>query len=127
MIIEYIRKSDQAEPAPKATEPIIQPITADQTQISYTAQEALLDFLADSTLRARIIAPPAIFKSIYQQLEMHVGQFEDAHGQIRLPKRQKESLLSELKRNLFRDHKVSQNLRVINPMRKKTETRRKKS
>ncbi len=104
----------------------IEPLKSDFARILHSPQEFVIDFFQGQELQSRILTPAGGIKAFYEKLKIEVEKYERENGQIILPKKKEESLISELKRNLYTSHKVSKNLRIINPSRKKSETRRKK-
>jgi len=125
MSFQYSFKPDKPQPNTSG-DPVMEPLAADLARITHSQQEFILDFVNNQKLQARIVSSPENAKMLYEKLKAGIAAFESENGPILLPKKKGESLFSEVKRNIYRSHKVGKNLRIINPTRKRSETRRKK-
>lgn len=119
-------KSSQPEPEEIPAEKQIEKTPADSVRIIHSPQEFVLEFFAEGDAQKRIVSAPEHVKALLHKLENAIAEYEHEHGTIRIPKGKEESFLSEIKRNLYRSHKVGKNLRIINPTRKRSESRKKK-
>ncbi|OQY26636.1 MAG: hypothetical protein B6244_13015 [Candidatus Cloacimonetes bacterium 4572_55] len=102
-----------------------EPIDSDLARIIFSCQELTFDFIHKEKVITRIVTTPEYAKKLCQNLLEEIAGYEAIHGSILLPKQKRESLTSEIKRNLYRNRKVGKNLRIINSSRMKSEVKKK--
>ena len=119
MIVNYNWKPANAPEAEVREQTEIEPITSDLFRIIHSDKEFVFDFALNEILQKRIICNPEQAKQIRNLLANEIAEFETVHGKIKISTPKRRSFISELKQNLYRGHKVTPKLTIINPTRKK--------